>query len=152
MFGLFIGTACILGLAIMAARRRRYHHGYGPGRHGGFRRRGLRRVLERLDTTPGQEKAILAALDTLRDKGKEAALGLGETRKSVAAALRAERLDPGAFAAIFDGPLGRVSTLREDLTRAVATIHETLTPNQKEQLSRLVEAGPLSGFGPRHAC
>jgi Spy/CpxP family protein refolding chaperone len=152
MFGFFIGTACILGLAVMAARGRRYRHGYGAGHHGGFRRRGLRRVLERLDTSPGQEKAILIALDALRDRGKEMAQGLGETRKSVAAALRAEQLDPRAFAAIFDEPLARVSALREELTKAVATIHETLTPRQKEQLSSLVEAGPPWGYGHRHAC
>src|SRR5690242_3405569 len=104
MFGFFIGSACIAGLAMMAARRR--HHGFGHGfghRHGrgGFRRRFLYGILDRLDTTPGQEKVILAALDDFRDGAREARRGMDDIRKDVAEAFRAETFDEASLAALF---------------------------------------------------
>jgi hypothetical protein len=39
MFGFIIGSACVVGLTMMAARGRRhgFHHGhFGHRRHGGF--------------------------------------------------------------------------------------------------------------------
>jgi Spy/CpxP family protein refolding chaperone len=151
MFGFFIGTACVVGLAVLAGRRHRHFHG-GHGHHGGFRRRRLRRVLERLDTTPGQEKAIMSALESLREQAKAATAGLGEDRKRLAALLRGERLDDRAFAAVLDEPLARAAKLKDDLAKSVVTIHETLTPSQREKLSDLVESGPRFGYGHAHGC
>jgi hypothetical protein len=145
MIGPFFGAACIIGLGILFARRRR--HGCGPGSGGhrgyrrGWRRYGLRYVLERLDTTPGQEKAILGALDDLRERAEAARDGLDETRASVASAFREETLDEHAFAGLFDGPLARIDTLRDDVARTVATIHEALTAKQRARLADLLESG-----------
>ena len=150
MFGPIFGAACVLGLGILFARRRHHfhHHGYGHGRGcdgrgrgGRWRRYGLRYVLERLDTTPGQEKAILGAVDDLRDRADAAREGLDETRQSVAAALREERLDEHAFAGLFDGHLTRLEALRDDAARAAAAIHEALTPKQRGRLADLVGSG-----------
>jgi Spy/CpxP family protein refolding chaperone len=169
MFGYFIGTACVIGLAMMAGRRHRYHHhGYGGhggfgrhfgghGHHGGFgrgggffMRRGLRRIFENLDTTPAQEKVIATAVDDLRDQAQAAKEHVGETREKVANAIRDEHMDERTFGAIFDEPLERLKALRDEFAKTASTIHETLTPKQRERLSDMVGSGTRWGF--RGAC
>ena len=159
MFGFLIGSACLAGLAMMAARGRRhgfYRHGFGGhgchGNHhqgpgGGFGRRMMYRVLDRLDTSPGQDKAILGAIDDLRDSAVSARRDLPDLKKQVAEALRAETFDEHAFQAIFDEPLGRLNKLRDELTRTAATIHETLTPKQRDRLYDLVQSSTRWGYG-----
>ena len=150
MFGFIIGSACVVGLAMMAGRARRHGFRHGHHRHGGFGKRALYRLLDRLDTTPGQEKAILAAIDDFRDRAREARGDLRDVRRRVADALRTEHFDEPAFAAIFDEPLRRMSTLRDDMSKTVAGIHETLTPKQREYISGIVESNTRWGFG--YAC
>jgi Spy/CpxP family protein refolding chaperone len=155
MFGFFIGSACIAGLAMMAARRRfhGYGHGHGPWhRHGrgGFRRRVLYGILDRLDTTPGQEKVILAAIDDFRDGAREARRGLEDVRKDVAEAFRAEAFDEASFAALFDEPLRRLQTIRDSFAKTVGTVHEALTPKQRARVSDMLESTTRWGYG--HAC
>jgi len=146
MLGFFIGAACVAGLAIMAGRHR-YHYGHACHPHGcaggrfghrrTFFRRGLRRMFERLDTSPGQEKTILAELDTLRERVAAAGENVRGVHAKIAEAFRKESLDEQAAAALFDAPLDELRALRTDVARAVSIIHEALTPAQREQLSRL---------------
>ena len=150
MFGFIIGSACVVGLAMMAARRRGHGFRHGHGRRGGFGKRALYHLLDRLDTTPGQDKAILAAIDDFRARARDARGDLRDIRKRVAEAMRAEHFDEPAFAAIFDEPLRRLSTLRDDMSKTVAGIHETLTPKQREYVSDVVESNTRWGFG--YAC
>ena len=105
------------------------------------------RVLDRLDTSPGQDKAILGAIDDLRDSAVSARRDLPDLKKQVAEALRAETFDEHAFQAIFDEPLGRLNKLRDELTRTAATIHETLTPKQRDRLYDLVQSSTRWGYG-----
>jgi len=139
----FIGAAALIGLGMFAGRRHRWHghHGHGFHHHGGFRRRGLRYVLERLGTTPGQEKAILSAIEDLKDRADDARDELRGTRKAVADALRQDRLEADAFAALFDGHVARLEVLRDEAAKAASTIHEALTPEQRDRLADLVESG-----------
>jgi hypothetical protein len=162
MFGFVFGSACLMGLAMMAARGRRgfgRHHGFfrhGPGGHhghhgrGGFGRRALYHLLDRLDTTPGQDKAILGAIDDFQDSAREARQGLGDLRKQIAEAFRNEHFDETAFTAIFDEPLRRMQTLRDELTKNAATVHEALNQKQREQVADLVGSTTRWGYG--HAC
>lgn len=150
MIGILIGTASVIALAVLAGRG--HHHGHGwHGGPGGFRRRALRRVFERIDASPAQEKAILEALDTFRDRVRGAKEGVRESQKDVAEAFRAEHLDPGAFGALFDGHLGTLSALRDELASTMASVHDVLTPKQRERLADLVESGPPFGRHHRHA-
>ncbi len=69
-------------------------HG-GQGRHGGFGPRiFLRAAFERLDTTPGQEKVILQAVDELREilrQGEGRVQGRAPTSPASSAAPRSTR-------------------------------------------------------------
>src|ERR1700678_438436 len=94
MLGFIVGTVCLIGL-VKTLRWGRYHRGGGGcgyGHHGGgWGRRGwdgrgyqgdhdggwgggwggpsvlLRALFQRLETTPGQEKVIVAAYEEMRD-------------------------------------------------------------------------------------
>jgi Spy/CpxP family protein refolding chaperone len=154
MFGFFIGAACVAGLAMMAGRHHRYHHGYaghhgcggggygrgcGGGGYGGrsFFRRGLRRIFERLDTSPGQEKTILHEIDTIRERMRAAAENVRGARTKVEEAFRQDTMDEQTASALFDAPLEELRAVRDELARALSIIHETLTPEQRERLSRM---------------
>src|SRR3954469_19548918 len=97
--GLFIGTICFFAL-LGTLRRRRWHRmgfygGYGCGPYGGgfsrgrhFRGGPLWSVLARLETTPGQEKAIREALDELRTEARDLRGAWKDTRSDLARTLR----------------------------------------------------------------
>jgi Arc/MetJ-type ribon-helix-helix transcriptional regulator len=147
MFGFFIGTACLLGLVAVARRgRHRHHFGYGGWRHGRGGLRGrffLRRVMERLDTTPGQEKVIREAIHDL----KEDAFGLrGEvrsTRAELAQALRAPELDRESIDRVFAKHDEVIEKLRASLLDTAEKVHTTLDEQQRKQLADMIEAGPF---------
>jgi len=154
MFGFFIGTACLVGL-IATVRHRRRHHGYGFGHgHGHCGHRGggftpFRRVLDRLDTTPGQEKEIRTALDELWEEARTARRDFRGSRDDVARVIREPELVPGAFDATFqkhDETLGR---LREAAVRAFKKVHDTLDSRQRDMLASLVESWGPGFFGFR---
>ena len=79
MIGFIFGTICLV-LLINSMRWRyaghgpwgygfhRFGHSHGPPWRGRFRHGFARHLMARLDTTPGQEKAIRQALETLRSR------------------------------------------------------------------------------------
>lgn len=149
MFGFFIGTACLIGLVAVARRGRRHFYGYG-GWHGHHRHGGrfmFRRVLDRLDTTPGQEKVIRTAIHDF----KEEAYGLrGEargTRSELASALRAPELDKAALDRLFEKHDELIEKLRASFLRTADQVHGTLDERQRKQLADMIEAGPWAMAG-----
>ena len=105
MFGFFIGAACLVGLTAVARRRHHHHNGYG-GFHDGHRwgrggRFFFRRILERLDTTPGQEKVIREAIHDLQEETWSLRGEVRGTRGEIAAALRAPELDRALLDQVF---------------------------------------------------
>src|SRR5580692_2500158 len=107
--------------------RRHGGGGCGYGRHGGFGRRGwgggggeygdhgggwgggwggggwggpsvfLRMLFQRLETTPGQEKVIVAAYEEMREAGQKARGEIKASRADVAKAMRSESIDEVLF-------------------------------------------------------
>jgi Spy/CpxP family protein refolding chaperone len=152
MFGFLFGTACLLGLTATFARGHHSHHHCGGGhRSRGFRRgrHFLNHVLDRLDTTPGQEKVIREAVETLLDDVHEARRDFRGTRSSVADAIRAEVLDRASVEGIFDRHDVVIDKVRLSALDAFSKIHETLDQRQRKILADLVESGPFGrGFGP----
>ncbi len=154
MFGFLFGTACLLGLTATLARG--HHDGHHcSGRHRG---RGLRfgrgrfvlnRVLDRLDTTPGQEKVIREAVDSLLEDVHEARGELHATRAEVAQAIRGETLDRGAIEGVFERHDQVIERVRQNALDSFSKVHETLDERQRKILAELIEAGPFArGFGP----
>jgi hypothetical protein len=170
MFGLIVGTLCLLAL-IATLRRRRYcafrdsYGYYGPshvrrGRHGRRRSRPLMHVLfAELDTTPGQEKAILSALEGLRARMGEHRKELDAMSRELSTLVGGAVLDEGGLDAVKargDALFGRFSA---DLRDLLARVHDALDDEQRRKFAELINDGSLfygfceheSAHAPRHA-
>jgi uncharacterized membrane protein len=161
MIGFLIGTACLIGLVKMmchgpcngrwhpCARGMscgwRDHDGHG-GRWGcgGMQRWMLRGLFERLDTTPGQEKVILRAVEGLREQTQAGRAVLRETARHAARALRSDRVDEGAMAEAFAKQNAAIEAMQKALFEALSTVHEALDERQRRAFADLLEgsAGP----------
>jgi len=119
---------------------------FGRGREGGgFRGFGLRALLrglfERLGTSPGQEKVIVAAAEELRESLKHAKEEVRGTRKDFADAFRRGPVDEAAVADIFVRHDTVISETRRKVVEAVGRIHEALDDEQRTQVADLIERG-----------
>jgi Spy/CpxP family protein refolding chaperone len=153
MFGFLFGAACLLGLTATVARGHHGHHACGGRRSRGFRHgRGryfLNHLLDRLDSTPGQEKVIREAVDTLLDDIHDARRDFRGTRSDVADAIRAESLDRARMEGVFDRHDQVIDRVRQSALDAFSKVHETLDERQRKILAEIVESGAFGrGFGP----
>jgi hypothetical protein len=146
-----------------------HHHGWngGPYGHGGgaggwddeddvspWEGRGqgffgLRSIFARLETTPGQEKAIKAAFDDLRTKGRAVKDDAKGMRKDLASALRGESLDAETLGTVASRASGAVDALRDAGIGAILKVHEVLDERQRGIVAELLESGPRFGRGWR---
>lgn len=176
MFGFLFGTACLVGLAVVArggCGRYAYAGGghCGPGWRGGHcghgwrsghgeergfgdRRRWMRSprvmlrwVFERLETSPGQEKVILGAIDQVRAAGEKFHGELANTRTELSRALRGEHFDLGSLRELFGKHDQLIHELRESLVGGLGQVHEALDDRQRRELSDLIEEAGRFGFG-----
>ncbi|MEO6419948.1 MAG: periplasmic heavy metal sensor [Polyangiaceae bacterium] len=170
MIGFLIGTVCLIGLLKVVRHGRGYGggcHSGGYGRHGrhggheggrgwgrgGWGERGgfgprmfLRSIFERLDTTPGQEKVIIAAMEELKDTARAIKSEAREARTDFAKAMRGESFDEVALGGATAKVEGAVDAMRKAGISAFAKVHEALDDRQRQQLADLMEHG--RGFGP----
>ncbi|HEX2678575.1 MAG TPA: hypothetical protein VHM19_18110 [Polyangiales bacterium] len=121
-----------------------HHGGFGFGRRFarfGFRGGMLRYVLARLDTTPGQEKAIRAALEELGTRLSDLRKSAKGTRRSLALAFSAQEWNRTAADATFAEQVELLKSAQRDFADALARIHEALDEKQRQQLAELIEDG-----------
>ena len=119
----------------------------GWGRHGGWGRNFfLRGIFERLDTSPGQEKAIRAALDELRAQARGMKDDVRETRSEVARAMRGDVLDDDALGTIRARTSAAAEAMQSAVGSALAKIHDALDERQRNLLADFIDEGPR-GFG-----
>jgi hypothetical protein len=158
MFGFLFGAACLAGL--FAVGRRGHGHGYWGG-HGHWGRRGwghhrgfspLRSVLDRLDTTPGQEKEIRTAIDELMEEARSARRDFRGAREDVARVIREAEIPEGAFESLIQRQDETLARLRQAGERAFRKIHETLDARQRDLLANLVESWGPGFFWSRTGC
>jgi len=145
-------VALIRGLVF----RRRFGGGGGCGRGRGFGRFGarhgggigrsfwLRALYAKLDTTPGQEREIRAALEELRERAVDAKSDLPEARANIARALAGEEFDGSAFEAVSARVDATAEKMKDALAAALKRIHGALDAKQRERLAAIVGKG---GFG-----
>ena len=150
MFGLFIGTVSLIGLMKVWRRGRSGAGGYGY-RGGGPRRWMLRKLFERLDTTPGQEKVVMAAVDDVQRKAWSARSGLFAARGEVAKALRTETFDSAAINEVLEKQQAALDELKKSVREGLQSIHEAMSPEQRGHLADLVEFGPARFHQGGHA-
>jgi Spy/CpxP family protein refolding chaperone len=158
--GLLVGTICLIALIRVLMRRRwygGYHHwghahagpsygwGYGGPPWYGRRRGFLFSILARLDATPSQEKAILGALDELKDTARELRGTVRETRGDVARTVRGPAFDESAFAAASARFDESTRKMRDAIADTLGKIHGVLDDKQRKTLGELIESGWAAG-------
>jgi hypothetical protein len=134
------------------------HHGWGghhDHREGGWEGGWggptvlLRGLFRRLDTTPGQEKVIVAAIDEMRAAGREARGEIKASRADLAKAMRSPGFDEVMMGEMFARHDAALETLRKAGVGAMAKVHEALDEGQRARLADMIEAGPGGFFrGP----
>ena len=147
MFGFLIGALCLGGFIALARGRHGYrHHGYAHGCHrGGPFHRGrsfLYAAFERLDTTPGQEKAITAALDDFRDSARTIKNRVKDSRGELAEALRQDQFEPERVERAVARHSEELNQLASVGAKTLGRIHEALDPEQRKRVARWLESGP----------
>ena len=156
MLGFIFGTVCLIGLLRVLRRGRGWydhgHHacahgpsGYRPGAGWGPRRWLLRSLFERLETTPGQEKAIMAALDELRENRKVVRDEMQQTRGDVGRAVASGLVDDGTLEETFARHDRLLAQLRVSFVEALKKVTEALDERQRKQIADLLEGG-FSGW------
>ncbi|MDF2693883.1 MAG: hypothetical protein K0S65_2266 [Labilithrix sp.] len=115
----------------------------GPG--GSF---WLRALFARLDTTPGQEREIRAAIEEFQGTARDAKGVLAGAREHLARAIDAESFDEVAAGEASSRADATAAVIKDALTTALKRVHAVLDPNQRQRLAQLLAAkGP--GFGRR---
>lgn len=152
MFGFVIGGLSLLGL--MKLRHfERFAHG-GSGRHSP-RRWMLRRLFQHLDTTPGQEKVVTAAVDEVEKAAFKARDTFRTSRGAFATSLRGEHFDGAAVDAAFEAQQAALDEVKRAVKAGLTSLHEALNPEQRQALADLIETGPRGmhhGHGCGHGC
>ncbi len=152
MLGFFIGAACLVGLAAVARGHRHHRRGCYGGHHG-YGRRGFggrfffRRILERLDTTPGQEKVIREAFSDLQEEAYGLRKDIHGARSEIAEALRAPELDKELLDRVFAKHDEVIEKLRASVVSSADRVHATLDEQQRKRLADMIEGGPWGFAG-----
>jgi hypothetical protein len=171
MFGFIVGTVCLIALVKVLRRS----HGWGGGccgyggydRYDGWRGQGgwggggfgrggmragmhrwvLRGLFERLHTMPGQERAILTALDRLAESRAMLFSELKETRADVARAIESGLVDDATLEETFARHDRALAQLRVSIVEALKTSTEALDERQRRELASIIARG--GGWGRR---
>ena len=161
MICLALGLGVLGFVAMRRAHHCRHHGGGGHGWHGyhghGHGRGGpgrwmLYRVLQRIDASPAQERAIIGEVDKLRAKVRDTRHNLRDTRADLAAAMRGPTLDDAALGAVLGRVDGATGEVRVAMLDALRNIHAVLDERQRHDLAEMLDQGGWGGGwrGGRH--
>ena len=122
------------------------------GRRRGWGRGGLLAGLfRRLDTTPGQEKALRDLVQGLGSSLGAARAEFMASRRELATALSGETVDGATLDRAFQRHTELFGKLSSELKSALASAHQTLDAEQRKYLAELIGQGPFRGPFGRHA-
>lgn len=107
----------------------------------------LRRVFQALDTSPGQEKVIRAAVEELVEVMTQHRGEMQKSREDIARAMRSPSFDETAMGELFARHDTSLETIRKAVVGALAKTHEALDEEQRKRLANMIERA--GGFGFR---
>ena len=131
MFGFIIGTACLVGF--IGVWRAGGHHRFHRSMH--------RWLLHKLDASPGQERILRNAFDSIRTAAIDFVEGGKSSRRELAELLRESNFDNQRVNDWFVAREHEFQKVRESAVRALAEAHEVLDDRQRESLAKLIERG-----------
>lgn len=117
-------------------------HRFNPLHFRRGRRWLLRSLFRRLETTPTQQQALIAATEEFQESAKAFKGEAKRTRADLAAALRRPSIDAESMGELFARHDSALDGLRKAFVGMTIRVHETLDDEQRERLARLIEAGP----------
>ena len=135
-------AGCGSGFGMMGGGH--HHHGPWGRRWGGGPGRSfwLRGLFYQLDTTPGQEREIRAAVEDFQHVAFDARGRFGEMRSDLSRAVSGESFDETAVGEANTRVEAVASTVKEAFTGALKRIHGVLDPKQRERLAEIIDKGP----------
>ena len=156
LVGYVVGGLTLMGVAYLVGRRRGWRRGMYRG-YGFGPRAWLRGLFYRLQTTPGQEKEIVAAVEDLMETWKKMRGEVKSWKDEVSASLAGDQLDEGRLQQLFERQRGGVEPLQTAFAKTLARIHEVLDGGQRKQFAELIAAGPMAythfgGYHGHHRC
>lgn len=131
MLGFIIGTACLIGF--IGVWRAGHHHRFHRSLH--------RWLLHKLDASPGQERILRNAFESIRSSAVDFAEGGQTSRRELAQLLREPNFDNQGVNDWFVAREHEFEKVRESAVRALAEVHEVLDDRQREALAKLIERG-----------
>jgi len=146
MLGIIFGTLCLIGLIKVLSGGWHYRRFGYYGHHGRYGRRGgpgrwmMRRMFERLETAPGQEKVVLQAVHEVRNAAQKLWQDRREAQAAVAAAFRAPQLDAEKVNQVFAAFEAKLQELKKTAVQGLAQVHDALDERQRVELAALVES------------
>ena len=105
-------------------------------------------LSNRLDATPGQERALASAIEQFQEDLAPLQAEVAKTRSDLAAAMRRSSFDEVAMGELFARHDEAIEKARRAVVGLGARVHEALDERQRDQLASLLERGHgFSGFG-----
>jgi uncharacterized membrane protein len=151
MLGFVFGTLCLIGFSKVAfGHRGRWHRRWGRGYHGGGRcggrfggpDRALYAAFERLDTAPGQEKVIRAALTEMWEALSGLRPAVHALRKETATAFAQDGFNEAIAEERLNLGEAELARARSIVAGALSKVHGALDPDQRRHVARWMETGP----------
>jgi uncharacterized membrane protein len=171
MFGFVFGTLCLIGFTRVAFGHRFCHRGFqrrfgyhgcgeygypagghcggpgfsthGPWGHGPWgRERALYFAFERLNTSPGQEKAIRSALQDLRESLSSLRPSVQSLRQDIASGFKEESFTAAQAENILHSRDPELGQARAAIALTISRVHEALDPDQRARVARWAAEGP----------
>jgi hypothetical protein len=146
------------GFGGFGGHERHERHGWG-GDGGGWdedgprrSRRGswfLRGLFEQLETTPGQERVVVEAVEELREAARKVRGEGRQTMEDVGKAMKSPVFDEALFGDLFSRHDVALEGVRKAFVGAAAKIHDVLDEQQRERFARLVSSGRFAPFWAR---
>ncbi len=112
------------------------------GSWGGGGRAFLRSVLDPLEMTPAQERAVFAAIDELKEASGKLRGELRASRKDIAAVFRKPSYDEVMMGELYARHDTAMDSLRKAFVGTTAKMHDALDERQRARLADLIESGP----------
>lgn len=131
MLGFIIGTACLIGF--IGVWRGGHHHRFHRSLH--------RWLLHKLDASPGQERILRNAFDSIRTSAIDFVEGGKASRRELAELFREPNFDSNRVNDWFVAREHEFMKVRESAVSALAEAHEVLDDRQRETLAKLIERG-----------
>ena len=105
-------------------------------------------MMERLGTSPAQEKLMREEWHRVRAQAANSQVDLAAARSELSSAIRSEVFDRAQF----DAAAGRMDAawqaLRDSVAEALANIHNTLDSSQRTQLADWIATRGSHSAGP----